>query len=70
MKELIMCAKCRANTQLAKQMLKAVEYSDVPATADDVWYEETDHETAQLYVRHAVDVIEGLTAAGFEIQEV
>lgn len=65
-----MCAKCRANTQLAKQMLKAVEYSDVPATADDVWYEEADHGTAQLYVQHAASVINGLAAEGFEIREV
>lgn len=64
-----MCVECRVNVQLAKQMLKAVEHPDAPASVEDVW-RDVSKKTVDLYLHHAFDVTEGLKAAGFEIREV
>lgn len=66
-----MCAKCRANTALAKEMAKHAGFPDDPRTADEIWWsDEFDRDEADHWVRRAFDTIEGLKTQGFEIVEV
>jgi hypothetical protein len=72
-----MCAKCRANTALAKEMAKQVRFPADPRTPDEIWFagmfddspRAIEHEEAELWVRRAYETIKGLEVQGFEIVE-
>lgn len=72
-----MCAKCRANTALAKEMAKQVEFPDDPRSAEEIWSagmfdgsREISHDEAERWLRRAYETINGLRAQGFKIVEV